>query len=145
MKRFWGFALALVLLLSTFSLAGCGSSFDFDNEVNRLQYNGYLIKYDYTDYSRLQALSEQYTNNLQSAGNDTEVWVERQAHFEKSENSFEFCTMTIFETKKQAEAYAIYLDYRYGSDDKEKVARHENVVVVSNSTEVQKNLNLEFK
>lgn len=145
MKRILTVTLAIVLLYSAIFLVGCGSSFDFDKEVRRLQDNGYLIQYDYTDFTRLQSLSQQYTNDLLSAGNDTTVWIERQVHFEKWEHSYEFCTMTIFETKKQAEAYASYLDYKYDRTDQEKVAHYKDVVIVTNSTEIQKNLDLEFK
>ena len=144
MKRIFTFTLALLLVFSALPLVGCGSSFDFERDLDRLLDNGYRISWDRVGNRALTDLSHEYANDLKSVGKEMSVWVERQVDLEYEHNVFYFCTMIKFSSNEQAQAYAACFAFKR-SDNREKVAYHKNVVVITNADDVQRNLDLEFK
>lgn len=144
MKKVISFALALSL--AALSLFGCEKpAFDFGKTVARLEENGYTQTTEYNTRDKIEYISSELNRTIQEAGETLWVQVERYARLTKDDDRSLDCTLIEFATEEQARGYVALVLSRRQNGDTVKIARGENTVVITNATDVQKNLDLEFK
>lgn len=147
MKKIISATVAILMLM--LSLVGCSNEepeFDMLKERIRIRDNGYSEVDDYgkPDYHSID-YSAQYTEEIASTGGSATVNVVINCYMVKDVDPSFFCLMIKFETTAEASAYAqCRMKLRDAGSDV-KIAQTKENVVITNATDVQKNLNLEFK
>ena len=147
MKKIISVTVAILMLM--LSLVGCSDNepeFDLLKERIRIRDHGYseVDNYGQPDYY-LVDYSAQYTNEIAAAGGSATVNVVINCHLVNDVDPSRFCLMIKFETTAEACAYAECRMKLRGDDSDVKIAQTKETVVITNATDVQKNLDLEFK
>ena len=143
MKKFS--AVTLALLLVTFTLVGCGTKFDFDKTVDRLEQNGYRQMSAYDSDYEMSKVNQDFNEAIYDMGGEFQVEVIRYAWFLKDDDHSLPCTMVEFADEVQAKNYIELFLFAREKHSDTKMARSKNIVIYTDSVEIQRNIDLEFR
>ncbi len=135
MKKLFAIIVGLCLFLT-----GCSSSFNWDKSVSKLEDAGYVVK---MNYSTTEDITHELNSELKMHGKDDIVEVIKYTNLEKGDYT-NSCFFIQFENEDQAQSYYdLRLETRF-EDSNLKLAIYEDVLLMTQSSEVVDILNLDF-
>lgn len=143
MKKFISIAVSLLLIALTF--VGCGEKFDFTKTADRLEQNGYRAVTSYDTEYEIEQMTRRFNEAIYDMGGDFQVEITRYVSFLKDDDHSLSCTLVEFATEEQAKNYTELFLFSREKHSTTKIARSQNIVVYTDSVEVQRNIDLEFR